>query len=92
MNPRSFLKKFNQIAAHERVDEIDQLYFFGKCMSNQAAMWFETREFQNITEAREEFANYFWGENQEAKFRKKLYLGKFKANKKTHAWPTTQWM
>lgn len=72
INPIRFLKRFNEIAKYERVDEIEQLYFFGKCLKDQAAMWFEIRDFACIYDAKNEFVKHFWGENQQAKFREDI--------------------
>lgn len=81
LNPIRFLKKFDNIARFEDVDETDQLYFFGRCMREQASVWFEIHDFNDVHEARNEFTNYFWGETQQAKFREKLYQGKYKPSK-----------
>lgn len=81
MKPMRFLKKFNTIASYEDVDDADLLYFFGRSMRDQAAVWYELQDFSHINEAREKFTQHFWGENQQAKFREKLYMGKYKPNK-----------
>lgn len=53
INLISFLNKFEIIARYNNVDNNEQLYFFEKCMTSQAAVWFETQEFYDISEARE---------------------------------------
>lgn len=80
-NPMRFLKKFDNIAKYETVDRSDQLYFFGRCMREQASAWFEIHNFDNMEEARNEFTRYFWGDTQQAKFREKLYTGRYKPSK-----------
>jgi len=83
MNPIRFLKKFNEIAEYERVDETEQLYFFAKCLRDEAAVWFELKDYTCVYDAKNEFARHFWGENQQAKFREKIYLDKYNANNNT---------
>lgn len=81
MNPMRFLKKFNTIASYENVEDADLIYFFGRCMRDQAAVWYEIQDFPHINQAREEFMKHFWGENQQSKFREKIYMGKYKPSK-----------
>jgi len=44
-------------------------------------MWFDVQDFACVYDAKIEFVKQFWGENQQAKFHEKLYLGKYKTNK-----------
>ncbi|XP_029169585.1 uncharacterized protein K02A2.6-like [Nylanderia fulva] len=81
MNPMRFLKKFNLIANYEEIDDRDLIHFFGRCMKDQAAVWYEVQDFAHINEAREAFIQRFWGDTQQAKFREKLYMGQYKPGK-----------
>ncbi|KMQ91975.1 s68305 gag polyprotein [Lasius niger] len=81
MNPMRFVRKFERIAQYEIIDDAEQLYFFGKCLKDQAAIWFELQEVDTIKDAKEKFVRYFWGEEQQAKFREKIYTGRYKQTK-----------
>jgi hypothetical protein len=61
INPMRFLHKFEGIAKYEAINEPEQLYFFGKCLMDQASVWFELQDFDNINEAKEKFTTYYWG-------------------------------
>ncbi|XP_036144981.1 uncharacterized protein LOC118646382 [Monomorium pharaonis] len=81
-NPLKFFKKFEKIAAYEEIDEREQIYFFGKCMRGTASNWFDVREPESISEAKASFVDYFWGDEQQARFREEIYTGSYKTNDK----------
>ncbi|KMQ91056.1 krab-a domain-containing protein, partial [Lasius niger] len=83
MNPMRFVKKFERVAQYEVRDDAEQLYFLGKCLKDQAAIWFELQDFDTIEDAKDEFIRYFWGEEQQAKFREKIYTGRYKQIKES---------
>lgn len=78
-NPVRFLRKFENIAKHERIRGAEQLHFFGKCLRDQASTWWELQDFDDIKDAKEQFLAFYWGDDQQARFREKLYMGKYKA-------------
>jgi len=51
-NPIKFIKKFEKIVEYENVGEVDQIYFFARCMRGSASTWFEVREPDTIEEAK----------------------------------------
>ncbi|KMQ91596.1 reverse ribonuclease integrase [Lasius niger] len=77
-NPMKFLKRFEKIANYEGVETREQLYYFGKCMRGTASNWFDVRDPDSIEEAKEAFVDYFWSEEQQARFREEIYTGRFK--------------
>lgn len=79
-----FLKKFESIANYENIDERDQLHYFRKCMRGNANNWLEVNDLETIYEAKEAFKEYFWGDEQQARFRESLYIGRYK-NEKEHS-------
>ncbi|XP_067213077.1 uncharacterized protein DDB_G0284459-like [Linepithema humile] len=81
INPIRFLKKFESTAKYEGIKRSEQLHFFGKCMQEQASTWWELQDFMSISEAKEEFIKFYWGDDQQARFREKLYTGRYKAAK-----------
>jgi len=79
-NPIKFIKKFEKIVEYENVGEIDEIYFFARCMRGSASTWFVVREPDTIDEAKELFIQHFWNEEQQARFREEMYTGKYNAN------------
>lgn len=77
-NPIKFLNRFEKIARYEEVGFVEQLYYFGRCFRGTASNWFEVREPEDIEDAKEAFKDYFWGEEQQARFREDIYLGSYK--------------
>ncbi|XP_029673099.1 uncharacterized protein LOC115241474 [Formica exsecta] len=80
-NPIKFLRKFEKIADYENIDYRDQLHYFKKCMKGNASNWIEVNDPDDIEEAKESFREYFWGDEQQARFRENLYTGKYKSEK-----------
>ncbi|XP_029679911.1 uncharacterized protein LOC115245642 [Formica exsecta] len=80
-NPIKFLKRFEKIAEYENIERRDQLHYFKKCMRGNASNWVEVSDPESIEEAKESFREYFWGDEQQARFRENLYTGKFKSEK-----------
>ena len=76
-NPIKFLRRFEKIAKYEEVGERDQLYYFGKCLRGAASNWYVVRDPEDIFEAKEAFIEYFWGEEQQNRFREDIYNGKY---------------
>ncbi|XP_036140842.1 uncharacterized protein LOC118644959 [Monomorium pharaonis] len=76
-NPIKFLRRFEKIATYENISEAEKLYFFGKCMRGTASSWYDVREPDNITEGKQKFIEYFWGDEQQARFRESIYTGNF---------------
>lgn len=82
-NPIKFIRRFEKIAEYENVQREEQLYYFGKCLKGTASNWFDMREPENIEDAKKAFTDYYWGEEQQARFRELVYAGTYdKANKK----------
>jgi hypothetical protein len=81
MNPMRFLKRFESVAKYENIDETEQIYFFGKCLKDQASVWWELHDFINIRDAKDEFVAFYWSDDKQARFREKLYTGKYKTSK-----------
>jgi len=79
-NPIKFIKKIEKIVEYENVREVDQIYFFARCMRGAVSTWFEVREPETIDEAKELLIQHFWNEEQQAKFREEMYTGKYNAN------------
>lgn len=50
-------------------------------MRGNASNWVEVNDLEDIEEAKESFREYFWGNEQQAKFRESLYTGKYKSEK-----------
>ncbi|KMQ89606.1 retrotransposon ty3-gypsy subclass, partial [Lasius niger] len=82
-NPMRFLKRFEKIAIYEGVEEREQLYYFGKCMRGTASNWFDVRDPDSIKEAKDAFVEYFWSEEQQARFREEIYTGRYKPESNT---------
>ncbi|XP_029669881.1 uncharacterized protein LOC115239478 [Formica exsecta] len=80
-NPIKFLRKFEKIAEYENIDYKDQLHYFKKCMKGNASNWIEVNDPDYIEKAKESFREYFWGDEQQARFRKNLYTGKYRSEK-----------
>lgn len=80
-NPIKFLRKFEKIAEYENIDYRDQLHYFKKCMKGNASNWIEVNDPDDIEEAKESFREYFCGDEQQARFRKNLYIGKYRSEK-----------
>ncbi|KMQ83219.1 s68305 gag polyprotein, partial [Lasius niger] len=78
-NPMKFLRRFEKIARYEGVGKNDQLYFFGRCMRGTASNWFDVRDPDDIDETIDSFTDYFWGEEQQARFREDIYNERYKA-------------
>ncbi|KMQ90526.1 reverse ribonuclease integrase [Lasius niger] len=77
-NPMKFMKRFEKIANYEGVGANEQLYYFGRCLRGTASNWFDVRDPDSIDEAKESFIDYFWGEEQQARFREEIYTGRYK--------------
>lgn len=45
-------------------------------MKGQALAWYEINEFEDIEEVEIEFKEKFWGDEAQARFRERLYVGK----------------
>lgn len=80
-NPIKFLKKFEKIAEYENIDMRDQLHYFKKCMRGNANNWLEVYDPVNIEEAKESFREYFWGDEQQVRFRENLCTGRYRIEK-----------
>ncbi|XP_036139609.1 uncharacterized protein LOC118644672 [Monomorium pharaonis] len=76
-NPVRFIRHFEKIAICEEISEAEQLYFFSKCMRGTASSWYDVRDPDSIAEAKKAFIDYYWGEEQQARFREEIYNGKF---------------
>lgn len=81
-NPIRFLKSFENIASYEGVNDRDQQHYFMKCLKDRARTWYELQDFGNITEAKTAFREYFWGEEAQARYRERLYTGKYSVTEK----------
>jgi len=79
-NPIKFIRRFKKIVEYENVGEIDQIYFFARCMRRSASTWFEVGEPDTIDEAKDLFIQHYWNEEQQARFREEMYTGKYNAN------------
>lgn len=80
-NPMRFLEGFERIAAYEGVEKKDRLYYFAKCMKDQASTWYELHRFDTIGDAKAAFKDRYWGEEAQAKFRERLYMEKYNGEK-----------
>lgn len=78
LNPIKFLRKFERIAEHEKINEIEQAYFFGKCMRGEASQWYELYDCENINRIKERFKESFWGYQAQIDFKNKLYFGRYR--------------
>lgn len=83
-NPVWFLRRFKSIANYEEMNERDQLHYFARCMKNQAGVWFELRDFNDIRQAKRAFKEQFWGQEVQAQFREHLYTGKYAPTEKPY--------
>lgn len=51
------------------------MYYFGRCLRGTAINWFDVNEPETIEEAKRAFIEHYWGEEQQARFREKIYSG-----------------
>ncbi|KYN50404.1 hypothetical protein ALC57_00041 [Trachymyrmex cornetzi] len=82
-NLMRFIQRFERTADYEGVDDKDRLHYFGKTMRDNAATWFELNEPDSFDEAKEKFLEHFWGEDEQARFRQKMYTSRYHSDKGT---------
>lgn len=76
-NPMKFLTRFQRIARYEKISDVDQLHYFGKCMRGAASNWFDVTDPTDISEAFASFQEYYWSDEQQARLREIIYIGKY---------------
>lgn len=52
-------------------------------MRGTVASWYDVRDPENIESAKDVFLDYFWGEENQARFREEVYNGKYKYDSAT---------
>lgn len=76
-NVKEFLETFEQTAEFERIPSEEWMYHLRKCMKETAYDWWCLREFKTYEQSKRELINFFWSVNEQAEFRKKMYLDKY---------------
>lgn len=80
-NLMRFVNRFERIADYEGVEECDKLHYFGRALRDNAAIWFELNEPETYSEAKRLFLEQFWGEEEQSRFRQRIYTGKYRPDR-----------
>lgn len=76
--PLRFLEKFQRTADYEEIPDSERIYFFGKCMTAQAADWWELQNYATHADAIQGFKTFYWSDETQSQNREFLYTGKYK--------------
>ncbi|CAG9834268.1 unnamed protein product [Diabrotica balteata] len=85
LHPRIFVDIIKNKVKNVR-DPIEMKLNIRNMLVGMPLLWFCNNEnsINNVQEFEAKFINYFWGENQQASFRERLYFGKFNYEKSTN--------
>lgn len=76
-NVKEFLETFEQTVEFEKISAEEWKYHLKRCMKEAAYDWWCLREFKTYEESKKELIDYFWGEDEQAEFRKRMYLDRY---------------
>lgn len=79
-NPIRFLNKFEEVMEYEQVPEGEKRFYFARCLRGAAKNWYELHDFQSYRQARTGFKHFFWGQEDQARFRETMLTGQYEDN------------
>jgi len=85
LNPVAFLKRYENIASREGVDQAEKLMHFPRCLTGSAANWYDAYDFTSYEEMKSLFLQRFWNESIQMRVRQQMYMGKYDPGKRKTA-------
>lgn len=77
LHPMNFLRKFRGMARFENMPSNQLLYYFGNCMTERAAVWWESTSHEHIEEAYAAFVSKYWSKTHQAELSRELHTGRY---------------